>query len=486
MTGSGRPIVLPAFPRGSARGEDIWTGGCDQGQAEANARDFALTLRHHAGRLVLWVLICLAAGTLYVMTVEPGYIASVRVVLKPRNIALDGSEQERQFRQIDLDGVQAETELRVIRSERVLRYVYDQMALSDDTELQNDRNGLWSALSFWLHRLSVQPTDPDTVDESFSRFNSRVRTMLLGRSYVLDISYLGRSPQQAARIANAIAAAYVGERLRGSSNLQPQATKLNRRIDALRQDVAAVAAAVAGGTLPASDPTDSDIRVLGAAVAPLAKAYPRLAPVLLLAGAIGLCTGLLSIAFLRKRHPSAASQRRLVRSLGADLLHLVPRPRLSWRKRAEWQVSALGSAGLGWRSLVQTGAAGPLAYGVVAWARGGEEQRVAPALESLIASGRREVQRLDLSGLRSGTERAARLRAVLASCSASQTLIVLLPPLEDDADTSDVLPLLDTTVLAVQADRTPLDHVVAGIEAVRAAAAALTVVLLDPDARVAA
>jgi uncharacterized protein involved in exopolysaccharide biosynthesis len=285
-------------------------GDRSEADSAARLRSFGDALRRSRLFLVVWTLVWIGFGAAYLISVRPEFVARVDVALEPRRIANDGPEDERHFHQFALDSEQADTELRVLRSERLLRPIFDQFHLADTPELADRSDGFWQGLARWLHRFApnAMPYDGDT--RAFFAFTSRVHCLRLGLSYVFEISYRSNDANTAAQVANAIAAGYVADRLVthrarldrvGGPYRVAVGEALSTEIDKARE------AALHGSPAPEDLPL-ADVRVLGAAAPPLSKTYPKPGPMLLFAAGFAMISGVMLV--LLARVPASARRDR--------------------------------------------------------------------------------------------------------------------------------------------------------------------------------
>jgi len=301
----------------------VWTGDRSEADSAAQLRLFATAIKASRWFLVVWTLAWIGIAVAYLGAVRPAFIATVDLKLEPRLIANDGPEDERHYHQFALDSDQADTELRLLRSERLLRTVFDQLHLADAPELHDSRDGFWSIVAHGLHRLAPKTIayDTDSDTGAFLAFVSRVRCLRLGLSYVFEVSYHSDNPQRAAQVANAIAATFVADRLTMLRGQMARAGGQYRtsRADALSAQIDKARAAARDGAPAPADLLLADVRVLGAALPPLAKTYPKPGPTIMLAIGFAAISGVLLILLAgvpasarsrqRANHPDAPKMR---------------------------------------------------------------------------------------------------------------------------------------------------------------------------------
>ena len=288
----------------------MWNGDRAMEASSERLRSFGAALWRGRWPLIAWVLVCVGVCLAYAVGVPAQFVARVDVAIAPQAIANDGPEDVRHFHQIDLDSQQAATELEVLNSERLLRPVFDSLGLAELPELTRWRDGFWSMLGHDLHLLSPARSVYADRDKAYFAFVDRARCLRLGLSYVFEISYRSHDPKLAARVANALAAEYLADRI-GRERLRQArigGAYQAARTEALTRQWRASRAAAESGALPAADFFASGARVLGPAEAPLNKSYPKLGPTLAMGAGLGLITGVLAVLGLSAMAPYRRSR----------------------------------------------------------------------------------------------------------------------------------------------------------------------------------
>jgi uncharacterized protein involved in exopolysaccharide biosynthesis len=302
----------------------MWIGDRSLEESAERLRGFSTALSHSRWFLLAWILLWAGIGLFYAMVVKPEFVAKVDIAIEPRHMANDGPEDERHYHQFALDSEQVETELRVVRSRSLLRPVFDELRLAEAPELAHGHNGFWPLLTHWLGRLSPTAAPYNGETRAFYDFKDRARSLRLGLSYVIELSYRSWDPNQAAGVANAIAAAYVGDRLaRADADLRRVGDPYSlSRADALAAEIASTRAAVGSRAGLNKDMHYADVQLLGPAVPPLAKSYPKIGPTVLIAVGFGSISGLMLVLWRRRNlvpKVSASERSSSARSRGSRL-----------------------------------------------------------------------------------------------------------------------------------------------------------------------
>lgn len=187
---------------------------------------------------------------LYLLVTSPSYTATASILIDPRdsrstnfNSVLPG---------IGSDSAAIASQVFVIESQDLLGDVFDGQKVASDPEFSG--RGLISRL------FSIFGSDQKaTRDATFKRFQKAVSVEREGLTYVINVSFTSKSPETAARIANAIVERYrtglAGEREGANSDVN---SLLNDRIKGLQKDVSDAERAVEDfkTTHRIVDPTD--------------------------------------------------------------------------------------------------------------------------------------------------------------------------------------------------------------------------------------
>lgn len=310
----------------------------------------AAGLRHKI-KLAIWLALCLAAAFAYVRTTPPTYTAAATVLLEPRRQVPSAARETVAPSSLDLNA--ADSELQVIRSERLLSTVFDALALSDHPELGPRSPGPLQTLSgraaaalrgIWTTSTGTEAQPKrhgaeaslrvDPRRSAFENFAQRFSARRVGQSYVLEIAYSSADPELPARVANAAASAYLLQSVAFKADAARSGAEfLQGRLDALSAQVRAANAAVRSGALPAQPIPDADARIIGAAQPPLGPSAPRGSLIMAFAGVFGLLGGLFVAALAAAFDRRVRRPQDLVRETGLSCLAIVPEAG-GWRGQA--------------------------------------------------------------------------------------------------------------------------------------------------------
>lgn len=339
------PGAIPAFPAAPEPAHRI-----DEPPL-TTLGDIVATVSRRWRPLSLWLLACLAGAAWYLHVTPPEFSASATVILEARRQigpAFDGAPGSYPP---TLDSAQAESQIQVIKSERILASVFDLLDLRHAPEFAARGPGLKERV---LDLLGLNPgagtADPaaeeaDARVRAFGAFSDRVGVRRVGQSYVLDVSYRAGSATQAARIANAVTSAYILSQIdQKAAAAHNGAEYLQGRIQDIKAEREAALDGIRQGRVPTMQFPDAEASVIGGALRPLAKSAPQTVLVIAFALSAGLLTGLLAIAVGRALDRTLRTRAQVQHALGVGCLGVIPDAARLRGMRAARRGSALGHA----------------------------------------------------------------------------------------------------------------------------------------------
>lgn len=194
-----------------------------------------------------WVIVTLTLALVYGFTATRLYTADVELTIDSRKIQL--------FRNNDqvvgdntMDSAQVESEVEILGSESIALEVVDALKLTSDREFVGSQQGVLMRLLsgiFGFNEDDRAISDAERKRIAVNILRSNLTARRVGVTYVIDISYRSPDPQNAARIANGVADAYINDQL----NTRYQAARrasvwLQERIAELRDQSNVAARAV--------------------------------------------------------------------------------------------------------------------------------------------------------------------------------------------------------------------------------------------------
>ena len=319
----------------------------DQDHTLINIDEILEILRRGKWVLLLWLILCLSMAGLYLFVTAPEYVASSLVILEPRR--LSAPQDNSITLATTLDSAQAESQIQVVKSERILSFVFDVLDLEHAPEFshlkpglrQRIQTGIVAALPSLKSLMTTDnPASPnDQRSKAFQAFSDRVGVRRIGQSYVLEIAYRAASAAQAARLANSITAAYIRDQIELKATAARRGAEyLQGRIADIKQEQDAALEAVREGVIPSTPFPDSDARVISAAREPLSKSYPQTLVILAFATASGLLIGSAILAVRHSLDRTIRSAQQLWRALGLECLSVIPVVRKRLRSRVPFDL----------------------------------------------------------------------------------------------------------------------------------------------------
>jgi succinoglycan biosynthesis transport protein ExoP len=184
------------------------------------------------------VLLVFALAAIYFFTAQPKYTATAELYVDTHKIQL---LQQQQTLGIDapVDSSLIDSQVEILKSENIAQAVIKDLHLLDDPEFTGPAGGLFGAVVGFVGRLMPGADSPRSqyalTRQAVTRFAKALTIKRLGLSYVMEIDFKSVDPERAARIANAVADAYVVDSLEAKyQSSRRAATWLQDRLKELR------------------------------------------------------------------------------------------------------------------------------------------------------------------------------------------------------------------------------------------------------------
>jgi capsular polysaccharide biosynthesis protein/Mrp family chromosome partitioning ATPase len=309
-----------------------------------------LALQHKA-KLILCTAVGIGLAASYAHSLPRIYTATATLLLEPRRLTSSSGQDANAPQNLDLN--RADSELQIIRSERLLSAVFDNLDLQNSPELGPQPPRMIDLLVSNVRRIWSEPATrsgamtsetgktarsdgaavtsnieapvTDARQAAFQTFAKRLDVRRVGQSYVMEISYSSSDPALAARVANAAVSGYILQAVSFKAEMAQAGTEvLQWRLDALASQVDAATDAVKLGKLPAIPTPDGDARIIGAALPPLGPSGPRSSLITVLGGVLGLLAGFSIVALNLALDRKVRSAKDLMRDTGIPCLGILP------------------------------------------------------------------------------------------------------------------------------------------------------------------
>lgn len=203
-------------------------------------------IRRQFPTIVVIVSACVILALLYLFTAAPQFTSTASMVIDTRKVQL--FQQQSVLGDIAVDSATVETQVEILKSENISLAVIRDLHLIDDPEFTGSGGGvLGSVLGFVSSLFSDghAASEFEQTRRALERFEKNRTIKRLGLTYVMEIGYTSKDPQKAAKIANAIADAYIVDQLEAKYQATRRASVwLQDRIKELRTQASAAQKAV--------------------------------------------------------------------------------------------------------------------------------------------------------------------------------------------------------------------------------------------------
>lgn len=227
--------------------------------------DIVAFARRYILSIVAFIGLGLLGAGFYIATTDPIFTAGTQILIEPKISQL--LQQQTAEVNLSLDTAQVESQIAVMQSEKIAKMVIDELGLLDDPGFNQSRSptmgdrferlgtiiatatglqdspGFQSVADFIGKNLPFWGADePPPVLSEFQRnrrtmdiFQSSLGIRRMGVSYAIEISFSSQNAEEAAKIANAMAEAFVREQLETKASAAREGGAwLERRIKELR------------------------------------------------------------------------------------------------------------------------------------------------------------------------------------------------------------------------------------------------------------
>ena len=181
------------------------------------------------------VVLVLVVAIVYLLTTPPSFTAQATVIIDTHKVQL--FQKEFVLGDLPIDSAEVESQVELIKSERIALSVIKDLRLNEDPEFLGQGGGfLGSTLGAVSRFFSSPKSTTRTSRQVVEAFSKRMTVKRAGLTYIIQIAFKSPNPDRAAQIANAIAEAYIDDQLQA----RYQATRsagvwLQARIRELRE-----------------------------------------------------------------------------------------------------------------------------------------------------------------------------------------------------------------------------------------------------------
>ena len=192
--------------------------------------------------VVATAIVVMAVAFLALLMVTPRFTATAQILLEPRKEKIFGAEQI--LPELNLETSNVDSQVSVIQSINLLRRVVEKEKLTRDKEFgQSQKLGLFGFLTGLFSssepagKFEPQAGDqiPPDVLASIQRLRNALEVQRVNRTFVLSISVTSEDAAKAVRLTNAVADAFVVDRLDARYDAAKRASSwLTERMESLR------------------------------------------------------------------------------------------------------------------------------------------------------------------------------------------------------------------------------------------------------------
>ncbi|MBR0715884.1 AAA family ATPase [Bradyrhizobium liaoningense] len=210
-------------------------------QSQSPASYLAI-IRRQFPTMIAILAACLIVALLYLFTAAPQYTSTASMVIDTRKVQL--FQQQSVLGDVAIDSSTVETQVEILKSENISLTVIRDLHLIDDPEFTGTGAALLGAIA-GLFSSSSPLSEFELTRKALEQFASNRVIKRLGTTYVMEIGFTSRDPAKAAKIANAIADAYIVDQLEAKYQATRRASVwLQDRIKELRTQASTAQRAV--------------------------------------------------------------------------------------------------------------------------------------------------------------------------------------------------------------------------------------------------
>ena len=195
--------------------------------------DIVDALRNQKFLILAVTVLSTALGSVYAITSPPRYSASSQLIIESRRVFPFTGQAVVQDSAIDT--TIADSQVEVLKSEAVHLAAIESLKLLEDPEFTGHQASVMR--SFLEHFGVQQPVEVDLVGRALRHLRENLSVRRVGRTYVLEVSFLSRNRDTATKVANAVVHAYIFDQMRSNVSATAEASEwLRDRLAELRND----------------------------------------------------------------------------------------------------------------------------------------------------------------------------------------------------------------------------------------------------------
>ena len=180
----------------------------DGARSSVELADILTILRRRIVMIVLVLALFLLPAIAYILTAPTLYSATTSILVDPRqgrSLSIDTAFN------LSADASQLESQLKLVMSQTVLRRVVETEKLLNDDEFGAAKPGFLQRILSVIRREPPEITQQDKVDSAVDALAKNMAVRRSERTYVIDIQVSSQDAKKSARLANAVAKAYLDD-----------------------------------------------------------------------------------------------------------------------------------------------------------------------------------------------------------------------------------------------------------------------------------
>jgi succinoglycan biosynthesis transport protein ExoP len=197
--------------------------------------------------MIFTLLLCLCLAGVYLVTAPKRFTGTAVLLIDSRK-SQGLQTQTATGGDSSIDSAMVDSQVEILRSETIATAVIKDLKLTESPEFTGKEGGLLSRISDLFSGMFPvsQPSDDQLLRAAIARLMGNLTIKRVGLSYVIEISYQALSPDQAARVANAVAEKYIVDTLESKYQASRRAAVwLQDRLKELRAQASSAERAVA-------------------------------------------------------------------------------------------------------------------------------------------------------------------------------------------------------------------------------------------------
>jgi uncharacterized protein involved in exopolysaccharide biosynthesis/Mrp family chromosome partitioning ATPase len=208
--------------------------------AEVDFRRIWSVIWQGKNTILFTTAVALALTFLLILVLPHKYTAVTQILIDPTDLRAVGNEASPTNLASDAGVLAVESEVRVLTSDSVLRRVVAAENLDHDPDFASATSAQRVLIGEFIGALGLSrgPVVTDNTLAALNELKRRLQVKRAERTYVVDVSVSDQNPEKAARIANAVAQAYLAEQTQVRSDAARQVSQsLSARLKDLQDRV---------------------------------------------------------------------------------------------------------------------------------------------------------------------------------------------------------------------------------------------------------